>query len=221
MIWRGIPSTTKWKRDDSKADYLGFPGMLDSIEFFKWVCNNSPTAYHGKYKGKEYVSTVTMKAIVDDRVYIRNSFFVIAGCNNYLTVLDVSPLTSKISYETYPIPCSMKLMACQDLLHTGCAMLSTQSFHASLTLYWIQLLSRAPFCFLSVFVCAINAATVLEVGEGVDAMGICGRRFFGVIVQERFCLQGRRGCIGGTSDHLLVYVNYSAYRPIVLIIVFV
>lgn len=87
------------------ADALGFPGMLGSIDCCKWVWKNCPTSYHGQYKGKEKIPTITIEAICDDRLYFWHKFFGIAGCNNDLTVLDASPLIQKISERQYPLPC--------------------------------------------------------------------------------------------------------------------
>lgn len=46
-----------------------------------------------------------MDAIAGGRLYVWNSLFGIVGFNNDLTVLDASPLTSKISNEIYLISC--------------------------------------------------------------------------------------------------------------------
>lgn len=86
-----------------RASALNFPGMLGSIDCCKWKWKNCPTAYHGQYRGKEKVPTITMEAIADDRLYYWHAFFGVAGCNNDITVLEASPLLSKISTGTYPL----------------------------------------------------------------------------------------------------------------------
>lgn len=71
-----------------RADALGLSGMLGSIDCYKWIWKNYPTAHHGQFVGKKKEPTVMMESIVEDILYIWHAFFRIAGCNNYLTVLD-------------------------------------------------------------------------------------------------------------------------------------
>lgn len=92
-----------------RAESLGFPRMLGSIDCCKWKWKNCPTAYYGQYKGKEKVPTVTMEAICDDHLYFWHAFFGVAGCNNDITVLDASPLICKISSGEYPIACEYEI----------------------------------------------------------------------------------------------------------------
>lgn len=88
-----------------KGSILGFPGMIGSIDCCKWVWKNCPTAYHGQYKGKEKVPSITLEAICDDRLYFWHVYFGVAGCNNDITVLESSPLFGKISNGSYPMAC--------------------------------------------------------------------------------------------------------------------
>lgn len=92
-----------------RAECLGFPGMLGSIDCCKWVWKNCPTAHHGQHKGKEKVPTITMECIGDDRLYIWHAFFGIPGCNNDITVLEASPISASIANATYPVPCEFEI----------------------------------------------------------------------------------------------------------------
>lgn len=94
-----------------RAEVLGFPGMLGSIDCCKWQWKNCPTAYHGQMKGKEKVPTLTMEAITDDRLYIWHSFFGIAGCNNDITVFEASPILGMMANGKYPRPCEYNIDA--------------------------------------------------------------------------------------------------------------
>lgn len=85
-----------------RGAYLGFPGMLGSIDCCKWRWKNCPTALHGQYQGKEGVPTVTLEAIADDRLYIWHMFFGMSGCNNDINVVEASTLTNKIASGEYP-----------------------------------------------------------------------------------------------------------------------
>lgn len=85
-----------------RAEKLGFPGMLGSIDCSKWAWKNCPTAYHGQYKGKEQIPTITLEAIADDRLYIWHAFFGIPGCNNDITVFDSSTIPGKMASGEYP-----------------------------------------------------------------------------------------------------------------------
>eukprot|EP00171_Calliarthron_tuberculosum_P007479 IDg7479t1 len=85
-----------------RGAYLGFPGMLGSIDCCKWRWKNCPTALHGQYQGKEGVPTVTLEAIADDRLYIWHMFFGMSGCNNDINVVEASTLCNKIASGEYP-----------------------------------------------------------------------------------------------------------------------
>ena len=88
----------------SQSAKRGFPGMLGSIDCSKWEWKNCPTAYHGQYKGKEKVPTVTLEAICDQSLWIWHAFFGLPGCLNDVNVVEASPLTQKIARGEYPPP---------------------------------------------------------------------------------------------------------------------
>lgn len=46
-----------------------------------------------------------MKNVANDRLYIWDAVFEIAGYNNDLTVLHASPLVGMIAHGSYPLPC--------------------------------------------------------------------------------------------------------------------
>lgn len=75
--------------------------------------------YHGQYKEKEKVPTVTMEVICDDRLYFWRTFFGVAGCNNDITVLNASSLINKISNGEYLFSVSIKLAKKRSTSRTG------------------------------------------------------------------------------------------------------
>jgi Plant transposon protein len=80
----------------------GFPGKIGSIDCSKWKWKNSPTAWSGQLTGKKSVPTLTIDAVVDDRLWIWHLFFGMPGSANDISVLNISPLMNIILEEKYP-----------------------------------------------------------------------------------------------------------------------
>lgn len=78
-----------------RAEHLGFPGMLGSIDCCKLRRKNFSTSHHGQYKGNEGLSSITMEANSDDRFYFWHILFGMAGCNNDVTVFNSSTIPGK------------------------------------------------------------------------------------------------------------------------------
>lgn len=87
-----------------RSSTIGLPGILESIDCCKWLWKNCTTAHHGQYVGKEKILTVTLEAIVDDRIYFWHYIFGVTGCNNDRNVFNASDIAAKISKEDLPIP---------------------------------------------------------------------------------------------------------------------
>lgn len=103
------PTNEDIARIMSQSEKRGFPGMLGSIDCSKWKWRNCPTAYHGQFKGKEKVPTVTLEAICDQSLWIWHAFFGLPGCLNDINVVEASPLTQKIVSGEYPPPVEYRI----------------------------------------------------------------------------------------------------------------
>ena len=98
------PTEEDMKQVLSRAERLGFPGMMSSIDCCKWEWKICPVALQGQFQGKEGVPTITLEAIADVRLWIWHAFFGIPGCLKDINVLESSPLFNKIVDGTYPPP---------------------------------------------------------------------------------------------------------------------
>lgn len=87
----------------NRAQTVGFPGKLRSIDCYEWGCKNCPAAYQGQYQGKEGVSTITLQSISDDRLYKCPPCFSVPECTNHTNVFEASALCNKIANGSHPL----------------------------------------------------------------------------------------------------------------------
>ncbi|XP_074370380.1 uncharacterized protein LOC141711669 [Apium graveolens] len=71
----------------------GFPGMMGSIDCMHWKWKNCPKAWKGMFmSGHKGVSTIILEAVASTDLWIWHAFFVVAGSNNDINILDRSPV---------------------------------------------------------------------------------------------------------------------------------
>ncbi|XP_071727814.1 protein ALP1-like [Rutidosis leptorrhynchoides] len=71
----------------------GFKGMLGSIDCMQWAWKNYPVAWKGQYtRGDHGHPTIMLEAVASYDMLIWHAFFGMAGSNNYINVLNHSPL---------------------------------------------------------------------------------------------------------------------------------
>ncbi|XP_076954228.1 uncharacterized protein LOC143628555 [Bidens hawaiensis] len=81
----------------------GFPGMLGSLDCMHWSWRNCPTAWRGQYtRGYHGHPTIMLEAVASYDLWIWHAFFGVAGANNYINVLNQSPLFNQILEGTAP-----------------------------------------------------------------------------------------------------------------------
>jgi hypothetical protein len=105
--------------DDISAYYLRFPtkqdarnitnlhkrqhgidGMMGSLDVTKVHWANCPTAWHGQFKGKEGIPTISLEAVSDYNLWIWNSAFGFPGSLNDLNIWEKSPLFNSMTDGT-------------------------------------------------------------------------------------------------------------------------
>nr|XP_043625535.1 uncharacterized protein LOC122596961 [Erigeron canadensis] len=71
----------------------GFPGMLESIDCMHWPSKICPKTWQGKYTcGDHGHPTIMLEAVASYDLWIWHAYFVIAGSNNDINVLNNLPL---------------------------------------------------------------------------------------------------------------------------------
>lgn len=85
-----------------RAEKLGLPVVLGSIDCCKCRWTNSPTAHHGQYRGKVRNPTITMKALSGNRLFFWHTILEVPGCNKDVTFFNASTIPRKMSDGTYP-----------------------------------------------------------------------------------------------------------------------
>lgn len=103
------PKNVETKLLLDRAERLGFPDMLGFINCYKWKWKHCPTAYHGQYKGKKGIPTVTRNAIAEDGLYFWHILFGIAECNDDVTVFNASIILAKMSAGMHSRQCEYKI----------------------------------------------------------------------------------------------------------------
>ncbi|KAL3787001.1 hypothetical protein ACHAWO_008114, partial [Cyclotella atomus] len=105
--------------DDISAYYLRFPtkqdarnitnlhkrqhgidGMMGSLDVTKVHWANCPTAWHGQFKGKEGIPTISLEAVVDYNLWIWHSAFGFPDSLNDLNIWEKSPLLNSMTDGT-------------------------------------------------------------------------------------------------------------------------
>ncbi|XP_057803028.1 uncharacterized protein LOC131018321 [Salvia miltiorrhiza] len=74
----------------------GFPGMLGSIDCMHWEWKNCPTAWAGQYTGRSGKTTIILKAVASQDLWIWHAFFGTPGSRNDINVLHQSPVFKDI-----------------------------------------------------------------------------------------------------------------------------
>ncbi|XP_058725464.1 uncharacterized protein LOC131596738 [Vicia villosa] len=75
----------------------GFPSMLGSMDCMHWEWKNCPIAWKGQFfRGDHGKSTIMLKAVASQYLWIWHAFFGIAGSNNDINVLDQSIMFNDI-----------------------------------------------------------------------------------------------------------------------------
>ncbi|XP_071688957.1 uncharacterized protein [Rutidosis leptorrhynchoides] len=81
----------------------GLPGMLGSIDCMHWEWKNCPVAWQGQYtRGDQKGPSVMLEAVASQDLWIWHAFFGMAGSNNDINVLNMSPLFNTIKDGTAP-----------------------------------------------------------------------------------------------------------------------
>ncbi|XP_023737329.1 uncharacterized protein LOC111885298 [Lactuca sativa] len=71
----------------------GFPGMLGSIDYTKWIWRNCPVAWKGQYtSGHHGAPSLALAIVASEYLWIWHAFFGVTGSNNDVNVLDQSPI---------------------------------------------------------------------------------------------------------------------------------
>ena len=71
----------------------GFPGMFGSIDCMHWQWERCPTAWKGQFtRGDQKAPTLILEAVASHDLWIWHAFFVVAGSNNDINVLNQSTL---------------------------------------------------------------------------------------------------------------------------------
>jgi hypothetical protein len=98
-----IPTASDTRKIFARSRNRGFPGTIGSIDSSKWKWKNCPTAWSGQLTGKESVPTLTIEAVVDERLWIWYLFLRMRGSANYICVLNSSPLLNSILEEKHTL----------------------------------------------------------------------------------------------------------------------
>ncbi|XP_071689211.1 uncharacterized protein [Rutidosis leptorrhynchoides] len=81
----------------------GLPGMLGSIDCMHWEWKNCPVTWQGQYtRGDQKGPSVMLEAVASQDLWIWHAFFGMAGSNNDINVLNMSPLFNTIKDGTAP-----------------------------------------------------------------------------------------------------------------------
>ncbi|XP_009107586.3 uncharacterized protein LOC103833242 [Brassica rapa] len=78
------------------GEYLGFPGMIGSIDCMHWEWKNCPTAWKGQYSRGSGKPTIVLEAVASYDLWIWHAFFGPPGTLNDINVLDRSPVFDDI-----------------------------------------------------------------------------------------------------------------------------
>lgn len=71
----------------------------------QWTWKNYPTAWHGRFKGKEKALTVTLEAICISTLWICHAFFWVPESLNDTNIVEASPIIEKITSHRFPPSC--------------------------------------------------------------------------------------------------------------------
>ncbi|XP_028105900.1 uncharacterized protein LOC114304951 [Camellia sinensis] len=85
-----------------EREQRGFLGMLGSLDCMHWCWDKCPSAQAGAYTGHYHKPTVVLEAVVTYDLWIWHAFFGMPGSLNDITVLDKSPLFSKLTRGRAP-----------------------------------------------------------------------------------------------------------------------
>ncbi|XP_024172394.1 uncharacterized protein LOC112178487 [Rosa chinensis] len=91
------PTPADLRRLLAKAERIGFPRMIGSIDCMHWQWKNCPTGWAGEYSGRKRVSTIILEAVASYDTWIWHAFFGMPGSCNDLNVLAKSPLFDELT----------------------------------------------------------------------------------------------------------------------------